>query len=104
MTSDPCPCPLTLKACVSSGGSQVARPHAIIRFESLRQSGDDDRPGLQDDAPVGEREGHLGALLDHQHRQALFVQLREGLEDALDHQRGKTHGRLVEQQQTAAGR
>ncbi len=48
---------------------------------------------------MGERESHLRALLHHQHGETFFVEFGQRVVDPFHHERSKTHGRLIKQQQ-----
>src|SRR5919198_4916224 len=64
---------------------------------------EDDPAGLDHVAAVGQAQGLGRVLLHQQDGGALLVDLPDGVEDALDHDRGQPHRRLVEQQQLRLG-
>src|SRR5215210_2998632 len=64
--------------------------------------GVDDGAGFEDVAAGCYLQGHVGVLFDEEYGPSLFVDLLDGLEDALDEDGGEPHGRLVEKQEFRA--
>jgi hypothetical protein len=61
-----------------------------------------DLAGLQDIGAVGDRERHVGVLLDHEDRDALLVDGPDDVEDLLDIGGREAHRWLVHTQQSKA--
>ena len=60
-------------------------------------------PGLQHVGAVGDRQRHVGVLLDHEDRRALAVDLLDDVEHLLDIERRQAHRRLVHADQPRPG-
>src|SRR5437667_8172 len=64
-----------------------------------RGSRERDRAGLEDVAPVRDRQRHRRVLLHEQDRRPLPVDVGDRVEDLLDEDRGEPHARLVQQEE-----
>ena len=62
----------------------------------------DDPAGLQHIAFMGDLQGEIGVLLDHEDRDALAVDRGDQFEHAIDEERRQAHGRLVHAEQARA--
>src|SRR4029079_11941934 len=82
--------------------AKVGLPQILVLEQVGRLAGQDDAPGLQDVAAVGDPERDVRVLLDDQDRDAGLVHLLDDLEVALDQDRREPHRRLAPDPQTRA--
>src|SRR5919112_1496384 len=67
--------------------SKVRLPQVLVLQELPGFVGEHDSPGLENVAAIGDREGHVGVLLDDEDGHARLVHLLDDLESALDEYR-----------------
>ena len=83
--------------------AEVELLDVFVPEELVGRTVHDDLAGLHDVAVVGDRECHDGVLLDQQDRDALLVDVDDGVANLLDQLRGESQRRLIEDQQAGVG-
>src|SRR5439155_13108443 len=58
---------------------------------------------IEDDDAIGERQRGVDVLFDQEHRQTLALEATQHLDDGLEHERGESLRRLVQQDQRGVG-
>src|SRR6476619_8166245 len=83
----------------SSSEPEVRPAHRIVGLQLVGVAAEHDLARLEDIGAMGDAQGQVGVLLDHEHRDALLVELGELAEQALDDEGGQPERRLVEQEE-----